>query len=270
MYSANPVKLLRSYWRNRQLIKQLVNREILGRYQGTYLGFLWVMLEPLLMLAVYTFVFRIIFHRHWSSDNESIIEFSIILFSGLLIFNIFRETISSAPRLIIKNTNYVKKVVFPLEILSCVSVISGFFHLLVSFVLLLILYIVVHAHLHIAVLFLPLVLIPYLLILLGASFFLSSLGVFIRDISQIIGMVIMAALFLSAIFYPIDSVPEKYRIWFYFNPVAFTVDQFRDIAIWGRNPHWQWLLFYYAVSVMIAWMGLFWFQKTRKGFPDVL
>lgn len=270
MYSVNPAKLLHSYWQNRQLIKQLVHREIAGRYQGTYLGFLWVILDPLLMLAIYTFVFRIIFNRHWYSADESIIEFGLILFSGLLVFNIFRETITNAPRLIIRNTNYIKKIVFPLEVLSFVSIISNLIHLCIGLLLLLAIYLVINVQLHVAVLYLPLILFPFVIILLGTSYILSSLGVYFRDIGQIIGLVVMAVLFLSAIFYPIESVPEQYRIWFYMNPVAFTVEEFRDALIWGRSPHWQWLSFYYAISMIVGWLGLFWFQKTRKGFADVL
>ncbi|MCF6355620.1 MAG: ABC transporter permease [Candidatus Polarisedimenticolaceae bacterium] len=261
---------MRDYWHNRSLIKQLVAREIYGRYQGTHLGFLWVVLEPLLMLAVYTFVFRVIFSRHWHPEGESTLEFSIILFSGLLVFNLFRETINNAPRLVLRNANYVKKVVFPLEVLPLVSVLSGFYHLCVSFIVLIISCLLNNGSLHVEILYIPFILLPYILIIYGASLFLASVGVYLRDIAQIIGMMVMATLFLSAIFYPIESVPEQYRIWFYLNPVAFTVDQFRGAVIWGRTPQWQWMLLYYPVSIIISWLGIFWFQRTRKGFADVL
>ena len=270
MYSVNPIKLICGYWQNKMLIKQLVKREVYGKFQGTHLGFLWIALEPLLMLAVYTFVFRVIFSRHWSSENESTFEFSTILFSGLLIFNFFRETVNSAPRLILKNANYVKKVVFPLEVLPFVSVLTGLYHLCISVIILMVIYIIVYGHLNLAILYTPLILLPYILMVFGVSLFLASTGVFLRDIAQIVGMVVMATLFLSAIFYPIESVPEKYQIWFYFNPVAFTVDQFRNALVWGQPPEWKWFALYYPVSIVISWLGLFWFQKTRKGFADVL
>ena len=188
MHSVNPAKLINGYWQHRQLIKQLVNRVIASRYQGTYLGFLWVIFDPLLMLTVYTFVFRVIFNRHWYSTDETIVEFGIILFSGFLIFNIFRDTITKKSWLVIGNANYVKKIVFPLEILSRVSFLSGFFHLCVSFLLLLAIYLIVNAQLHIAVLINPLILFPLIIVLFGANFFLSSLGVYFRDVSQVIGM----------------------------------------------------------------------------------
>lgn len=270
MYSTNPIKLVGNYIQNRLLIKQLVYKEVVGKHRGTHLGILWVVLEPLLMLAVYTFVFRIIFKRYWYSSNESIFEFSIILFSGLLIFNYFRDVISSAPQLIIKNSNYVKKVVFPLEILSGVSIFSGFINLCVSMIILATIHFLAKGQFYWAMLYVPIILIPYIFILLGASFFLASLGVYLRDVGQIIGLVVMATLFLSAIFYPFESVPERYRILFYLNPVAYTVEQFRGIMIWGRSPQLYWLMFYYPGSMLIGWLGFYWFQKTRKGFADVL
>lgn len=222
------------------------------------------------MLAVYTFVFRVVFNRHWYSEDESTLEFSVILFSGLLIFNLFRETVSSAPRLVLRNANYVKKVVFPLEILPFVSVLSGLYHLCVSMIILTVIYVIVNGQLHAEILYVPIILFPYILMIFGASMFLASMGVFLRDIAQIIGMIVMATLFLSAIFYPIESVPEKYQVWFYLNPVAFTVDQFRNALVWGRPPEWEWLARYYPISIFICWLGFSWFQKTRKGFADVL
>ena len=270
MYSVNPSRLLRDYWHNRMLIKQLVKREIYGKFQGTHLGFIWVIFEPLLMLAVYTFVFHVIFNRHWYSEDETILEFSIILFSGLLVFNLFRETVNSAPRLVVRNVNYVKKVVFPLEVLPFVSLLSGLYNLCVSMSILVIIYVIVNGQLHLEIMYVPIILFPYVLIIFGASLFLASIGVFLRDIAQIIGMLIMATLFLSAIFYPIESVPEKYQLWFHLNPVAFTVDQFRNALLWGQPPEWKWLALYYPVSMLISWSGFFWFQKTRKGFADVL
>ncbi len=270
MFSVNPLKLVSSYWRKRMLISQLVTREIKGKFQGTYLDSVWIVLEPLLMLSVYTFVFRVIFHRHWHSENETILEFGIILFSGLLVFNLFRDTINNSPRLILKNVNYVKKVIFPLEVLPVVSLLSGLYHLGISLVILGVLYFFVYGYVHIEVLYIPFIMMPFILIIFGFSMFLASIGVFLRDIAQIIGMLVMATLFLSAVFYPIDSVPEQYRFLFYLNPVAFTIEQFRGAVILGRTPEWLWFAYYYPVSMIVSWLGVIWFQKTRQGFSDVL
>lgn len=270
MHTVNPVRLMRDYWHNRMLIKQLVKKEIYGRFQGTQLGIFWVILEPLLMLAVYVFVFRVVFERHWNTENETTLEFSIMLFAGLMIFNLFREVTAGAPRLILKNVNYVKKVVFPLEVLPLVSILSGLYHLAVSIFILSLIYIISNGHIHLEVMYIPLILTPYVIMLFGVSMFLAAIGVYLRDIAQIIGMIVMAILFMSAIFYPIESVPDKYHIWFYLNPVAFTVDQFRSVFILGQSPDWNWLLFYYPMSFVIFIFSFIWFQKVRKGFADVL
>ena len=270
MYTVNPIKYLTILYRNKFLIKQLVLRDISSRYQGTYFGLLWVVLDPLIMLAVYTFVFRVVFHRHWYTEDESLVEFGLIIFSGLLVFNLFRETITNAPRLIVRNSTYIKKVVFPLEILSCVSILAGCFHLCISILVFFFIYLFVADQLYITIIYIPVILFPLLIILLGASYLLSSLGVYLRDIGQFINMVVMSFLFLSAIFYPIESVPEKYQVIFYLNPIAFTVEQFRRVAIFGIYPDWYWLLFYYAICFAVGWLGFYLFQKTRKGFVDVL
>ncbi len=269
-YPVKPVEVIRGYWRHRELIWQLTRREVVGRYRGTIFGSLWSILDPLFMLIVYTVVLRVIFGRYWYSETETIAEFAVILFSGLLLFNLFRESINSAPTLVVKNSNYVKKVAFPLEILSCVSLLNALFHLGISLIILLVIYSVVYETIHFTVVYTPLILIPLVLLTFGLSLFLASLGVFLRDIKQVIGMLVMATLFLSAIFYPIDVIPEEYRTLFYLNPVAFTVDQFRAAVVLGRSPDWLWLAFYYPTSLVVVWLGLFWFQKTRKGFSDVL
>lgn len=269
MHTINPFRFIRINWRNRSLIRQLVAREMFSRYQGTHLGVTWVVLEPLLMLSVYTTVFYLIFKRHWRSAEESVLEYAVILFSGLIVFNIFREVVNDAPKLILRNVNYVKKVVFPLEILPVVSIFSAASHFIIS-ALLLLTCLIIGFDIHLQVLYVPLILLPYLLILFGVAMFLASFGVFFRDIGQVVSLLITAALFLSAVFYPVSSVPENYRIFFYVNPVAFSIEQFREAVIWGHAPDWRWLLLYYPLGLLIGWLGIFWFQKTRKGFADVL
>lgn len=269
MHTTNPFRFIGINWRNRSLIGQLVAREMFSRYQGTHLGVTWVVLEPLMMLTVYTVVFYLIFKRHWQSAEESLLEFAVILFSGLIVFNIFREVINDAPKLIIRNINYVKKVVFPLEILPVVSICSAVSHFLIS-ALLLLTGLIIGFDVHPQVLYVPLILLPYFLMLFGVAMFLASFGVYFRDIGQIVNLLITAVLFLSAVFYPVSSVPENYRIFFYVNPVAFSIEQFRAAVIWGQAPDWSWLLLYYPLGLLIGWMGIFWFQKTRKGFADVL
>lgn len=255
----------------RSLIKQFTKREINERYKGSYLGILWSFITPLLMLTIYTFVFSVVFQARWSTDNEtSKVEFALILFTGLIVFNIFSEVISKSPSLITSNSNYVKKVVFPLEILPIVALGSSLFHALISFVILIIGVFIASGMLSWTVILFPIVLLPFILVILGLSWFLSSLGVFIRDVGQLISVAIPALMFLSPIFYPVSSIPEDLRFLYYINPISYVVEDARRVVIWGELPHWEWFGYGMIIGISIAIIGFYWFKKTRKGFADVL
>jgi lipopolysaccharide transport system permease protein len=269
-FSNSPYEMFASLWRNRELIKALAKREVLGRYRGSYLGLLWSFFNPLFMLAVYTFVFSVIFKARWGGGSDSKTEFALVLFAGLLVFSLFAECINRAPGLILFGTNYVKKVVFPLEILPFVGVLSALFHALISLGVWLIAYTLFFGIPHLTVFYLPLVLLPFCLFLMGMSWALASLGVFLRDVSQFIGLLTTALMFLSPIFYPATAVPEDYRYILYINPLSTVVEQTRDVLFWGKTPDLFILGMYCVVTLGIAWLGFAWFQKTRKGFADVL
>ncbi|MCA3159500.1 MAG: ABC transporter permease [Burkholderiales bacterium] len=269
-FSNSPYEMFASLWRNRELIKALAKREVLGRYRGSYLGLLWSFFNPLFMLAVYTFVFSVIFKARWGGGSDSKTEFALVLFAGLLVFSLFAECINRAPGLILFSTNYVKKVVFPLEILPFVGVLSALFHTLISLGVWLIAYTLFFGIPHLTVFYLPLVLLPFCLFLMGMSWALASLGVFLRDVSQFIGLLTTALMFLSPIFYPATAVPEDYRYILYINPLSTVVEQTRDVLFWGKTPDLFILGMYCVVTLGIAWLGFAWFQKTRKGFADVL
>lgn len=259
-------------WRQRHLIAQLTRREVLGRYRGSLMGLFWSFLTPLLMLSVFTFVFSTVFQTRWGSQaaGGSKIEFALILFAGLIVFNLFAECISQAPSLILNNTNYVKKVIFPLEILPWVALSSAAFHAMASFAVLFIALLLTGHGGGWALCLLPLVWLPFLLLILGLSWWLAASGVFLRDINQVISMVITLLMFLSPIFYPVSALPESVRNWLFLNPLSFIIEQTREVLIWNRLPDFSGLSLYALVAVMIAWSGFFWFQKTRKGFADVL
>lgn len=269
-FSVSPLEMVASMWRNRGLINASVKREVLGRYRGSFLGLLWSFLNPLFMLSVFTFVFSVIFQARWAVGNGSKSEFALVLFAGLLVFNLFAECINRAPSLIISNVNYVKKVVFPLEILPFVNLISGLFHTLISFSVWLVAYMLFIGIPHITVLLLPLVLLPFCLFLIGLSWALASLGIFLRDTTQFIGLITTALMFLSPIFYPATAFPEDYRYILYLNPLTTVVEQTRDVLFWGKVPEFFLLGIYWIITLCIAWLGFAWFQKTRKGFADVL
>lgn len=261
---------MRALREQRVLILALVRREVVGRYRGSIVGLLWSFFNPLLMLALYTFIFSVVFKARWAGGSDSKTEFALVLFSGLMVFNLFSECINRAPGLILGNVNYVKKVVFPLEILPIVAIGSAAFHMLISFLVWLLFYLIFFGVPPLTIVFLPLVILPLVLMTLGLSWILASLGVYLRDVSQIIGVVTTILMFLSPIFYSVANLPEKYRPFLKMNPLTLTVEQARDVMIWGKTLDWVALLSYMLVSSLIACLGFVWFQKTRKGFADVL
>lgn len=269
-FSATPAEMLASLWRHRELIKASAKREVLGRYRGSALGLLWSFFNPLFMLAVYTFVFSEVFKARWGTGSDSKTEFALVLFIGMIVFNLFAECVNRAPGLVLGNPNYVKKVVYPLEILPVVTLLSALFHGLISLGVWLLAYIVFFGLPHATVLYFPLIILPFFLFLIGLSWALSALGVFLRDVSQFIGLVTTVLMFLSPIFYPATALPENYRHWLYLNPLTSVIEQTRDVMFWGKNPDFSLLLIYWFASAAIAWLGFAWFQKTRKGFADVL
>jgi len=269
-YPASPHALFASLWNNRELIVQLTRREVLSRYRGSILGLAWSFFNPLLMLVVYTFVFSVIFKARWGPGDESKADFAIVLFVGLIIHGLFAECLNRAPGLILANVTYVKKVVFPLEILPWVAAGSALFHSAVSIAVLLAAQLVVQQALAWTIFFLPIVLLPLLFATMGLAWFLSSIGVYVRDIGQTIGIFTTVLLFLSPVFYPVDVLPENYRILLLLNPLTFVIGDARRVLIWGQPPDWTGLMIYAAASFVVAWLGFGWFQRTRRGFADVV
>jgi lipopolysaccharide transport system permease protein len=269
-FSASPREMIGSFWRNRALIYALSKREVIGRYRGSYFGILWSFINPLFMLTIYTFVFTVIFKARWNEQSDSKTEYALILFAGLLIFNLFSECITKAPSLILSNVNYVKKVVFPLEVLPWVSLYSALFHAAISLFVWLIAYVVYFGVPQITIFYLPMVVIPLVFMIMGISWVLTSLGVYLRDISQIIGIVVTALMFLSPIFYPINSLPERFQLLMMLNPLTIPVEEIRGCLFWGSVRNYGYLSAYWGASLLIFWAGFGWFQKTRKGFADVL
>lgn len=254
------------------LISQLTRRAIFERYRGSVLGILWSFLTPLMMLIIYTFVFGTIFKARWQVADRSADtgEFAVILFAGLIIHGLFADVVLQAPSLITGNVNFVKKVIFPLRVLTVVSVASALFQMLISLLVLLIFATFVIGVPPITLLWLPVILLPFLLLLLGFSWFLSALGVYLRDISQILSPIVVASLFLSPTFFPLSAMPAAFRPYLYLNPITLIVEQARGVIIFGSTPDFMSLAVYTAVAIVVCGMGYFWFHKTRKGFADVL
>lgn len=271
-FPAGPSSLFAGFWRERRLIGQLIRREVLGRYRGSMMGVAWSFLYPILMLAVYTFVFSVVFEAKWPGmlEGQSKSRFALLLFIGVIAHGLLAEAITKAPGLVVGNANYVKKVVFPLETLGWSLVGSAAFHALVSILILLGAQWLIDGWVPLTAWWLPVILLPLGFFALGATWLLSALGVFIRDIAQLSGVFATVLMFLAPVFYPIAALPEDYRVWVYANPLTVAIEQSRAALFAGATPDAVVLLRYYAISLVFMIFGYWWFQKSRRGFADVL
>lgn len=266
----SPLAAASLIWQQRNLLLQLSWRAIRQRYQASVLGVLWSLLSPLLMLTIYTLVFSKVFKIRWAGADDSTEMFAVILFVGTSLHGLLADVANRAPGLIAEHAGYVKKVIFPLELLPVVTLLAALFQCVLNLSIVLLAVAWTNGQLSWHVLQLPLVLAPFVLLLLGFAWFISALGVFMRDLLPITALVTTGLMFLSPVFYPADAVPERLRFWMQFNPLTFVVEQARGSLIWAQPLDVQGLLIYTLSACMVAWLGFFWFQKTRKGFADVL
>jgi len=270
-FSTSPIEMAASLWRNRSLIFQMTKREVLGRYRGSVLGLGWSLFHPLVMLAIYTFVFSVVFRARWPGMAEgSTADFALLLFVGMILHGIFAECVNRAPSLILSNINYVKKVVFPLEILPWVAMGSAVFHGTISLAVLLVALLLTHGTVPWTIVLFPLVLLPFVCATVGTAWILSSLGVYIRDIAQTTGILTTILLFVSPIFFPLSAVPIEFQAWMELNPLTFVIESGRSVLIFGKGLDWLGWVCFLVASLGVASGGFWWFQKTRKGFADVI
>ena len=267
---SNLYHMFSQLWKHRELILQLAQREVSGRYRGSMMGVFWSFLSPIFLLTVYTFFFSIVYASRWNLQSSSKLDFAIALFSGLIPFTLFSECINRSPYLIINNVNYVKKVIFPLEILPWVSFGAALFHAGISFIVLLLFYLGIHHTLNWTVVFLPLVNLPLVFLVLGCSWFLASMGVFIRDVAHTVTVITMALLFLTPVFYPVAAIPAQFRHFIYLNPLTAIIEQNRAVLIYGQLPNWHSLGESLLISLIVAWLGYSWFKKTQPMFADMV
>jgi lipopolysaccharide transport system permease protein len=267
----SPAEIFHSIRRNWQLAVQMSKREILGRYKGSVMGLAWSFFNPVLMLAVYTIFFSVVFKTRWGvGDAGGHVDFAVVLFVGLIVHGLLAECFNKAPMLITGNSNYVKKIIFPLEILPWIALGSALFHSAISVGVLLILQLLLAGFIPWTAIFFPLIITPLLFVILGVSWFLASIGVYLRDIAQTIGLVTTVMLFLSPVFYPASNLSPKMQFVMMFNPLTLIIEESRKVLLFGEMPNWAGLSIYLLFSLTIAWGGFWWFQKTRKGFADVL
>lgn len=264
--------MARNLWSHRELTLQLAGREIRERYRGAQLGFLWVMLPPLLMLAIYTFVFSVLFDARWGrGPGETRGEFALTLFAGMVLYQLFADVVTRAPSLVESHRSYVKKVVFPLEVLVVKALLTACFTTLVGYGIWLVGWVAVkQTWPHLTLAWLPVVLAPVVLATAGVSWILSSLGVFVRDLRPGVTLGVQALFFLTPIFYSLEVVPAPFRGLLRLNPLTHSVEAVRAILMWGTSPDWTSLGVALVGSALLAVSGYAFFVKSKRAFADVL
>lgn len=249
-------------------------RNIHARHRGSVLGMAWVVINPLLMMALYTFVFGIIFGATYGvSEDESSLTYALGLFLSLTLFHLFAETLMTAPVVITSQPNFAKKVVFPLEILPTAQVGAALFHFAVSMLLVLAAIVLVTHTLTLGVLWLPVIIVPLILLSLGTAWLVAALGVFLRDLAAFVQFLSMALLYASAIFYPVSKVQEHEPIiWdiLKWNPLVHIVDEARRVVLWDLPLNPRPLIYAYATGLVVCLVGYSVFTKLKRSFADVL
>lgn len=235
------------------------------------MGLAWSFFNPILMLSVYTFVFSVVFKARWGGGvDESKTEFALLLFTGMIVHGLFAECINRSPESVVANVNYVKKVVFPLEILPVVALGSSIFHALISVFVLLLAILALDGAVPWTFVLFPVVLLPLVIGTMGVAWFLAAISVFVRDIKQTTSLMTTILLFISPVFYSISMMPPRFQFWMQLNPLTFIIEESRKVLILGHPFDFMSWVIYMAASIVVAWFGYWWFQRLRKGFSDVL
>lgn len=262
---------VRQLWAERDLVRQFTRREVEGRYRSSALGLAWSFINPLVLLVVYTFVFGVVFKQRWAGvESAGLAQFGLVLFAGMIAYGIFSECAGRAPGLIVGTPNYVKRVVFPLELLPLSVLGSALFHAAMSLTMLIAVHLALGGQVYWTWLLIPVVLLPICCLSLGLLWILSSLGVFVRDLSYTVALVVQVLFFLTPIFYPVQSIPEAYRGVIYLNPLASGVEGIRMALFAGAITNWPALAWSGVAGLALMVFGYAWFMKTRRAFGDVI
>lgn len=273
IHSGSFRSLVSSLSQNYSLIASMSRREVSSRYRGSLIGMAWAFLNPILLLLVYTFVFSIVFNARWGGSRfgeGETVSVAVMIFTGMVVHGFFSDCFVKSPMLITSHANFVKRVVFPLEILPWVAMGAAVFHTLVSLFVLFLGQWILGGTLPLTALLIPVVLLPLMLMTMGFTWLFAASGVYFRDLSQLSGFLSTILMFLSPVFYPLSAIPEEYHVFFYLNPLTYMIEVCRDLLIFSQLPSLLSMGLYTGVSLLIAWLGFAWFQKTRRGFADVL
>jgi lipopolysaccharide transport system permease protein len=259
------------FFKQRDLIIQFTKRELEIRHKGSLLGHLWAILSPSMMLGLYLFIFGVIFGgRFGILPNEDFFDYALALFLGLSFFNVIAEAITTSPLLIISQPNFVKKVVFPLEIIPLTKIAASLYYSFLSVALCILLAPFTHGGLHASAFALPLLMLPLAMIALGISWALSAIGVFIRDINHLTGFIATATMYASAIVYSPTKVPMKIWSILKLNPLLLVIDQARHIILWNSTLDYFSLIYIYVISLIILIGGYIIFKYLRPYFAELI
>lgn len=267
--TTGPASAVAALASGRRLLVELVKRDVQSRYRGSLLGALWSLAQPLMMLGIYTVVFTQVLPTRWPGAERPL-DFALLLFVGLILHGFLADVMNRAPAMVLSNPNFVRKVVFPLELLPASLVGSALFQLALATLALAIFILIGTGSLRWSIVLFPLVALPLALVALGVAWFLASLGVYLRDIAQIVGIVATTLLFLAPIFYPVQFVPQAWRPWLDANPLTVPVEEGRRMCILGTTADWAAIGAYWIAAGVVAYAGFYWFQRTRRGFADVV
>jgi lipopolysaccharide transport system permease protein len=258
-------------WTHRELLWQFTLRNVELRHKGSHLGLIWSFLNPLLMLGLYVLVFGYIFGGSFGVlPNETRVDYALGIFLGLTLFHFVSEVLGLAPTIIVGNPNFVKKVVFPLEILPAANVAGAVIHMLISLGLVLLCMLVFGAGFSPEILWLPVIIFPLILLALGVAWLVSALGVFLRDIGQVMQFLTMALMFSSAVFYSAQKIPVAAWVFMRFNPILLAIELARDAALWNRPLNLNHLAYLYAAGLAACYLGHLAFRRMKPAFADVL
>lgn len=262
--------MIRTLYKNNYLLRQLVKKDIKQRYQGSVLGMLWSFIVPVLMLVIYTFVFSVIFQAKWDINTDDKYQFALVLFCGLSAFNMFSEVLNRSTMLIASNANYVKKVIFPLEILPVMVTCSALFNCVISFGILIVAKFVIYRNVSPTLYMIFLAMIPLIILSVGVGLLVSALSVYLKDIGNFVSVFVTILMYVSPVFFPLASVPESFRKVCEINPMTYIIENFRNVVFYGTSLNWKFFGISCLASVIIYLLGKAVFMRAKEGFADVL
>jgi len=262
--------MFKSLFQNRYLLGQLVKKDIEQKYKGSVLGILWSIIVPILMLIIYTFVFSEIFQAKWDIDTSDKYQFALVLFCGLSAFNLVGEVMNRSTVLIASNTNYVKKVIFPLELFPVVISLSSLFNCIINFIILVIARLILQKCISPTLYLIILAMFPLLILSIGLGLFISAISVYLKDVGNVISVVVTILMYISPVFFPLSSVPENFRVICELNPMTYIIENFRRVVLYDQYLNWNFYFLSLAIAFMVFLLGKIIFMRAKEGFADVL